>query len=215
MTFPNFGEEKILWNKNIKYVIGVDEVGRGCFAGPVTAGAVVFSVNSNFKNSVLSKINDSKLIEPKLRAILSEEIKKEALHYCISTISVETINKIGIGKATQMAIRKCIKGILEQIEKDSNAYVLADGFHIKYIRSVGLKNQKGIIKGDRKSISIAAASIIAKVHRDKIMRKLNKVYPQYGFYKNKGYGTKFHQIAISKFGLSDLHRTSFNLQKFI
>lgn len=93
--------------------------------------------------------------------------------------------------------------------------MLIDGFNIKYLKGIGLKNQKGIIKGDRKSISIAAASIIAKVHRDKLMRKLNRKYPQYGFHRNKGYGTKFHQTAIKNHGLSEIHRTSFNLSKFL
>lgn len=215
MKLPTFDEEKLLWGKGIEYIIGVDEVGKGCFAGPVTAGAVIFKIGSDFKGNILSKVNDSKLVESKLRRFLAKEIKREALHYCISTVSVETINRVGIGKATQMAIKKCIKRMLRQISKESGVFVLADGYHIKYIRGIGLKNQKGIVKGDRKSVSIAAASIIAKVHRDKLMRKYNRVYPQYGFFKNKGYGTKFHQLAISKYGLSDLHRTSFNLHKFL
>lgn len=216
MTLPNFSEESVLWEKGIEYVIGIDEVGRGCFAGPVTAGAVVFKIGSNFNNTLLSGINDSKLLNPQARAILSKEIGREALFYSISTIGVSTINKAGIGRATQMAMRKCVRSILNRIaNNESRSFVLADGFHIKHIRGIGLARQKGIIKGDRKSISIAAASIIAKVHRDKLMRKLNKKYPEYGFYRNKGYGTKFHQEALARYGLSEIHRTSFNLQKFL
>ncbi|MEK7558935.1 MAG: ribonuclease HII [Patescibacteria group bacterium] len=219
MKLPNFDEERRLWRDQIEYVVGVDEVGKGCFAGPVTAGAVIFKKNSLFRTGLLSKINDSKLLTPKIRKVLAKEIKREVMFYSISTVGVSTINRFGIGKATQIAIRKCIKAILKQASEQTNnkptAFVLADGYHIKYIRGIGLSNQKGIVKGDRKSISIAAASIIAKVHRDKLMRKLNKKYPKYGFYRNKGYGTKFHQIAIRNHGLSEIHRTSFNLQKFL
>lgn len=216
MKMPTFKEELKLWKDKFEYVIGVDEVGRGCFAGPVTAGAVIFKKNTVFRNDILKKINDSKLLSPKMRSILSREIKKEVLFYSISIVGVSVINKIGIGKATEMAIRKSVTSILKQIaNNESRSFVLADGSHIKYLKGVGLKNQRGIIKGDRKSISIAAASIIAKVHRDKLMRKLNKKYPEYGFYRNKGYGTKFHQIAIGNYGLSEIHRTSFNLDKFL
>jgi ribonuclease HII len=211
MKLPNFSLEKELWEKGFDLVVGVDEVGRGSFAGPVVAGAVVFKKNSYFTDGLLSKINDSKLLDPKIRRLISYEIKKEALFYTITSAGVYTINKVGVGKATQIAIRKCIKSFMKRFT--SRPFVLADGFHIKYIKGVGLSHQKGIIKGDRKSISIAAASIIAKVHRDSIMRKMNKRFPGYGFYTNKGYGTKFHQIAMRKYGLSEIHRTSFNFDR--
>ena len=219
MKMPTFEEELRLWRNEVEYVIGVDEVGRGCFAGPVTAGAVIFKKNTVFKDGILSKINDSKLVNPETRVILAKGIKKEALFCSISTVGASTINKVGIGKANQMAMRKVIKSIMYKVFSSKYGadkfFVLIDGFNIKYLKGVGLKNQKGIIKGDRKSISIAAASIIAKVHRDKLMRKLNKKYPEYGFYRNKGYGTKFHQTAIKNHGLSEIHRTSFNLNKFL
>ena len=219
MKKPNFKEEKKIWEKGCEFVIGVDEVGRGSFAGPVVAGAVVFKKGSNFKDGCLSEINDSKLLNPRKREALSKEIKREASLYAVSIIGVSKINKVGIGKATKIAIRKVIKTILWRIMESGNGkpsiFVLADGFHIKYIRGIGLINQKAIIKGDRKSISIAAASIIAKVYRDRLMRKLNRKYPGYGFARNKGYGTKFHRDALAKQGLSRVHRTSFNLGKFL
>ncbi|MEK7186567.1 MAG: ribonuclease HII [Patescibacteria group bacterium] len=219
MQLPTFKEESLLWERGVEFVIGVDEVGRGSFAGPVTAGAVIFRKRSIFEGGLLTKINDSKLLEPKIRESLSVEIKKEALCYATSTVGVSTINNVGIGKATQIAMRMAVESIMYKIlsskYRSDKFFVLIDGFNIKHIRKIGLKNQKGIIKGDRKSISIAAASIIAKVHRDGLMRKLNRKYPQYGFFQNKGYGTKFHQTAIKNHGLSDLHRTSFNLQKFL
>lgn len=219
MKLPTFKEELSLWKNNVEYVIGVDEVGRGCFAGPVTAGAIIFRKNAVFRNDVMTKINDSKLLNPKLRIILADEIKKEALFYSVSSVDVSVINKVGIGKATQRAMRMAIRSILYKVLGSKYGtdkfFVLIDGVNIKHLRGIGLKNQKRIIKGDRKSISIAAASIIAKVYRDRLMRKLNKKYPEYGFYRNKGYGTKFHQIAIINHGLSEIHRTSFNLSKFL
>lgn len=222
MKKPNFKEEKKIWKKGCEFVIGVDEVGKGSFAGPVVAGAVIFKKGSNFKNGVLLGINDSKLLNLRKREMLSKEIKRETSLYAVATVGLSVINKLGIKKATEKAFRKAIFNIISKTSKKSEYsilntryYLLADGFHIKYIRGIGLINQKAIIKGDRKSISIAAASIIAKVYRDKLMRKLNRKYPGYGFAKNKGYGTKFHQEALKKYGLTEIHRTSFNLGKFL
>ncbi len=229
VILPNFSEESKLWEKGYKYVIGVDEVGRGAFAGPVCTAAVVFEYETDKINAL--GINDSKLLKPLQRSKLSKLIKDGCVAYSIATVEVPIINKIGIGKATEIAFRKAISSIMYQVggikypNDDSkntryilpNAlyFLLVDGFHIKHIRKIGLKNQKAIIKGDRKSISIAAASIIAKVHRDSLMKRLSKKYPQYGFGKHKGYGTKAHQTAIKKHGLSRAHRTSFNLSKFL
>jgi len=222
MKKPSFREEKKIWKKGYEFVIGVDEVGRGSFAGPVVAGGVIFRKGSNFKEGILLETNDSKLLNPKKREILSKEIRNIAVIYTISVVGVSVINKLGIKKATEKAFRKAISNIISKTSRNSEYsilntkyYLLVDGFHIKYIRGIGLINQKAIIKGDRKSISIAAASIIAKVHRDKLMRKLNRKYPGYGFGKNKGYGTKFHRDALAKQGLSAAHRTSFNLRKFL
>lgn len=209
-TRPTFAEEKELWEKGYDIVIGLDEVGRGAFAGPVVVGAVVFSKNAKPDDG----INDSKLLKPRIRQKLTNSICKEALFWTTTELSVTVINKAGIGKATHMAFRKAAKQICEQFPKEKK-YVLVDGFHIRYIRGIGLRNQKGIIKGDQKSISIAAASIIAKVKRDSIMKKLHRKYPVYGFARHKGYGTKFHQKAIAKYGLAKIHRTSFNLEKFL
>lgn len=229
---PSFDEEKKLWKRGFDFVIGVDEVGRGAFAGPVTVGTVVFArPKIRPKVSVFAEINDSKLLNPGLRKWLSLEIKKLALHWSITSVGVSKINKVGIGKATKIAFRKAVKKLLNcyiaKIAKNNNrstvqhlynisnrAFLLVDGLHIRYLRGIGLKNQKAIIKGDRKSISIAAASVIAKVYRDDLMRKLHRKFPAYSFAKNKGYGTKEHQNAIKKYGLSKVHRISFALKKF-
>ncbi len=200
---PTFDEEELLWDKGYKYIAGVDEVGRGSFAGPVVAAAIILPIDFN----ATRQINDSKLLSPKTREQLTTIIKKYAVSYSISEISVEIINQIGIGKASQKAFLNAI-GLLS-MKPD---YILIDAF---YIDSLDKKNQKPIIHGDAKSISIAAASIIAKVYRDALMEKLHKKFPQYNFYQNKGYGTKEHRDAIKKNGLSAFHRTSFNLTKFI
>lgn len=200
---PTFKEENALWKRGYKFVAGIDEVGRGAFAGPVVVGAVVFPRNF----SPTDGINDSKLLKPRRREFLSRIIKKDAYCFSLAEISVWAINKYGIGKATQMAFRKAIR--LLRVKPD---YLLIDAF---YVRNMNRKNQKPIKKGDQKSVSIAAASIVAKVHRDRLMKKLSVKYPQYKFAKNKGYGTKEHQKALKKFGLSRLHRTSFNLSRFL
>lgn len=199
MTHPTFEEEEKLWKKGFLCVAGLDEVGRGAFAGPVVVSAVIFLRNSWFE----SEINDSKLLKPRTREKLVKFIKKKALCFSIAEIPVREINKHGIGKATQMGFRKAIK--LLPVKPD---FLLIDAFYIKHLNR---KNQKPIKKGDQKSISIASASIIAKVYRDKLMRQVHHKYPRYRFAKNKGYGTKQHQERIKEYGLSRIHRKSFNL----
>lgn len=210
MTHPTFREEKKFWKKGYTVVIGTDEVGRGAFAGPVVAAAVALD-NGALENL---GINDSKLLTPKLREKLAKEIKKQSV-WVITEVGVSVINKVGIGKATTMAFRKAITSITDRVSSIKGCYVLVDGFHVKYIKGIGSKKQKAIIKGDQKSITIAAASIIAKVYRDRLMKHLHKLYPMYGFAKHKGYGTREHQAAIKKHGLSKIHRKSFNLSPFL
>lgn len=202
MTHPTFDEEQLLWDQNYQHVAGVDEVGRGCFAGPVVTAAVILSKDF----SAAGEVNDSKLLTAKKREKLSAIIKKEAVAFSIAEVSVEIINAIGIGKATQEAFRQAIKTLTIKPH-----FILMDAF---YIERLPRKTQKPIIHGDAKSISIAAASIIAKVYRDELMRKLHEKFAVYDFFTNKGYGTKKHQAAIQKHGLCDLHRKSFNLTKF-
>lgn len=212
-TKPTLYEEKRLWNKKFKYVIGVDEVGRGSFAGPVVAAAVVFKKDIEKNKVITQQVNDSKLLSLEKRTRLDKKIRLASLLFSIASVEVKIINKYGIGKATAKAMRKAISNLISG-KSSRDFFVIIDGFHIKYIRSLGLKYQKAIIKGDRKSISIAAASIIAKVYRDKLMIKLDKQYPKYSFAKNKGYGTKQHQNAIKQFGLCEIHRRSFDLKKY-
>lgn len=203
MIKPTFAEENLLWEKGLKYIAGIDEVGRGCFAGPVVAAAVILP--SDFKAT--DEINDSKLLSPEKREKLAPIIKKYALCYSIAEISIEIINEVGIGKATQKAFYQAVNTLTVKPQ-----YVFIDAF---YIDNLDRKNQKPIVHGDRKSISIAAASIIAKVYRDALMQKLHEKYPEYDFYQNKGYGTKKHREAIKKFGLCDVHRKSFDLTNYL
>lgn len=203
MVIPTLNIEKKLWNKGYSMVCGIDEVGRGCFAGPVCVGAVIFPKNC----LLIEGVADSKLLKPKQRERLELRIKAHAVSWSVSEISVSVINKVGIGKATQMAFRKAVRSLDKRTD-----FVLIDAFYIKHFNR---KNQKAIKDGDKICASISAASIIAKVHRDRLMKKLSKKYPKYGFAKHKGYGTKKHQQAIKKYGLSKIHRTSFNLEKFL
>jgi ribonuclease HII len=203
MIKPTFSEENLLWQNGYKNIAGVDEVGRGCFAGPVVAAAVILPSDFN----ATDEINDSKLLSPLKRTKLAKIIRDYATSFAIAEISVEVINEFGIVKATQKAFYQAIKSL--SVSPD---YILIDAF---YIDNLDRKNQKPIIHGDGLSISIAAASIIAKAYRDELMQQLHEKYPSYNFYQNKGYGTKKHRDAIKTFGLCDLHRKSFNLTKFI
>lgn len=207
---PTFKFERELWRKNIEYVIGIDEVGRGAFAGPIVAAAVVFPVNFKLgkKMKFTRRIDDSKKLKADIRRKLAKKIKSSALCYAVSEVGTDTINKIGIGRANHMVIKKAASKIVSTLS--SNYFIIVDGFKIPK-----LKNHQAIISGDCKSVSIAAASIIAKVHRDALMRNYSRKYHYYKFASNKGYGTKSHQNALKKFGLTEIHRTSFELTKFL
>lgn len=203
MVTPTLRIEQKLWQSGYFYVCGLDEVGRGCFAGPVVVGAVIFP--KDFQ--IIEGLADSKLLRPRQRENLAISIKDQALCWAVAEVGVTVINKVGIGKATQMAFRKAIKNL--SIRPD---FVVIDTFYVKHLNR---KRQKPVKDGDKICASISAASIIAKVYRDRLMKKLHRKYPQYGFARHKGYGTKKHQEAIKKFGLSRIHRKSFNLNKFL
>lgn len=203
MVYASLDIEKSLWCKGLKLICGVDEVGRGCFAGPVVVGAVIFSPDSEIPEGIA----DSKLLKPKDREKLDPLIKQNCLGWSIAEISVEIINKVGIGRATQQAFLESVKSL-----KVPPEFVLIDAF---LINDFDPAKQQAVQNGDKISVSIAAASIIAKVYRDKLMSDLHQQYPEYNFAKHKGYGTKEHQQAIKIHGLSNLHRTSFDLSKFL
>lgn len=203
--------ERSYWQKGIDYVIGIDEVGRGAFAGPLVAAGVVFPKIKRItkKLNFLREIDDSKKLNAKKRRRLSKKILKHALFYQIEKIDIATINNIGIGKSNHLIIKNVADNLSLKI-KNSRLHIICDGLPVH-----GLENHTSIIDGDCKSITIAAASIIAKVHRDSLMRDLSRKYRNYKFARNKGYGTKGHQKALFKYGLSEVHRTSFELSKFL
>lgn len=206
MILPDFSFENKLHKKGFKLIAGMDEVGRGSFAGPVVAAAVVFD-NQIYKSANLQiKINDSKQLTQKQRELADVWIRTNAVAFGIGQASVTQINKLGIKKATEIAFRKAILDCKIKID-----FLLMDAFYVPYLKGLRRKNQLAIVKGDTKSVSIAAASIIAKVYRDKLMTKLSKQskYKKYKWDKNKGYGTPDHRDAIQKYGVTSKHRKQF------
>ena len=195
-TFPNDVLEKDLLSKGFDYVIGIDEVGRGCWAGPVYVGAFLFSRST----IVLEGINDSKKVTPLKRSILHDQISINPASFYIQIGSIEEINQSGIGNTITMAIEK----ILDKF-KHLNAYYLIDG---QFKKEFG-ENSRKIIKGDTKHYSISAASVVAKVERDRYMENISNIYDKWLFNLNKGYGTAKHIDAIKNFGISEIHRTGY------
>ena len=184
-------------------ICGVDEAGRGPFAGPVAAGAVILDYDNDEKEILY--LNDSKKLSEKKREALYDEICSKAVSWSVGIVDNKTIDEINILQATYKAMRIAIEGL--SVRPD---FILADAVVIPGIDIP----QEGIIKGDAKSVSIAAASIIAKVTRDRIMLEYDKIYPEYGFASHKGYGTKAHIEAIKKYGPLDIHRKTF-IHKYI
>jgi len=207
MRYPNFNEEKKLWKKGFKAVVGLDEAGRGPLAGPVLAAAVVITPGSKNKVSKL-KIQDSKKLTAKKR----EEFYKilvghPQIKWGIGRVSEKVIDKINILEATKLAMEKALRQVRTKLNKNIDHLILDGNFKIK-----SKIPQKSIIKADVKVFSCATASIIAKVSRDRIMLKYDKKYPKYDFKKHKGYPTKLHRKVLKKVGLCPIHRKSFSLK---
>jgi ribonuclease HII len=187
-------EEQRLSNLGHKRVAGVDEAGRGPLAGPVVAGAVILK-----SFDFVCEINDSKKLSKKKRELAYKEIIEKSI-VGVGIIGEKTIDRVNIYQATLRAMEMAVANL--EIPPD---YVIVDG-RMKLVTKCPVKC---IIKGDAKSMSIAAASIIAKVTRDRLMQKYDEEYPQYGFARHKGYGTRFHKEALKKFGPSPIHRYSY------
>ena len=191
-----YAYERKYYKLGFKVIAGVDEVGRGCWAGPVVAACVILPRNYENKS-----IKDSKVLSKTKRELLDKVIRENALAYSIAYVDAPRIDKINIKQASQEAMFKAIQKISK---KPDCVLIDAEPLKIKGLETVS------IIKGDAKSISIAAASIIAKVYRDKILDDLDKSYPQYGFKTNKGYGTIVHINALRKYGpIPSVHRFSY------
>ena len=193
--------ENELKDKGYKIIAGTDEVGRGPMAGPVVVASVVLD-----DNNFIEGLNDSKKLTPKKRKELSEIIKAKALDYSITFIPVEEVDRINVLEASRKGMLECIRKLKVKVD-----YVLSDAVKLDFEFPC-----LNIIKGDSKSASIAAASIVAKVARDEYMDELDKDFPMYGFKKHKGYVTKYHLNAIDKYGVCIHHRKSFApVQKII
>ncbi|MGE4282891.1 MAG: ribonuclease HII [Clostridia bacterium] len=192
--------EEQLYRQGLQYIAGVDEAGRGPLAGSVFAAAVILK-----PGTIIKGINDSKKLSEAKREEIFKEIIEKAEYYNVASVTGEEIDEINIRNAAFKAMGKAVQGldILPQ-------FVLIDGDDVK---EMNIQHQC-IVKGDSLSISIAAASILAKVSRDRYIREYDKIYPQYGFASHKGYGTKEHIDSIKKFGLCPIHRRSFT-SKFI
>ena len=193
---PDFEIEKQAKNNGYKYVCGVDEAGRGPLAGPVCAAAVIFSEDVEIEG-----LNDSKKLSEKKREALYDVIKEKALAYCIAFGTVEEIESINILEATFVAMNRAIEGL--SVSAD---YALIDGNRVPKNIKIPCET---VVKGDAKSCSIAAASILAKVTRDRLLLEYDEKYPEYNFKKHKGYGTKEHTDLILKYGPCEIHRLSF------
>ena len=198
--------EEDLYLQGITSIAGIDEAGRGPLAGPVVVACVVMS-----RDSMIEGVNDSKKVSEKKREKLYDQIIEESIAYGVGIISQTEIDRINILNATKEGLTTAIKEMEKNLQErkrgfDKPEIILVDALtkidtdHIPY---------RSIIKGDAKSYSIAAASIIAKVTRDGIMRQWDEVYPMYGFAQHKGYGTAAHISAIKEYGLCPLHRRSF------
>ena len=189
-------DEEKLYSDKVKLIAGIDEAGRGPLAGPVVVGAVIMP-----KDSMIEGVNDSKKVSEKKREKLYEQITKEAISWSVGVANQNEIDEINILNATKLALKRAI----ENLETKPDL-ILVDA-----LTNIDTQNipYKSIIKGDAKCYSIAAASIIAKVTIDRIMREWDKIYPEYGFEQHKGYGTAKHITAIKEYGLSPIHRKSF------
>ncbi len=187
--------EEGLYSKGIKLVCGVDEAGRGPLCGPVVAAAVILKPDSKIEG-----VNDSKKLSEKKREQVYENIMENALAVGVGMSDVDVIESVNILNATKLAMKEAISKLKVQPE-----YVLIDGNQMIDITIPG----ETVVHGDAISESIAAASIVAKVTRDRMLIEWDKQYPEYGFAKHKGYGTKAHTDAIAKYGLTPLHRPSF------
>lgn len=205
MIIDKLKYEKEYLKSGYKYICGIDEVGRGCLFGTVTAAAVIMPLSLSFnninnnENDIIEGIEDSKKLSPKIREELSKKIIEKSIDYSIYSVSEKIIDEINILNATKLAMIKAVENL--KIKPD---ILFIDALEL----DIDIK-QISIIKGDSKSYSIGCASILAKVSRDEMMNNLPEEYQKYKISKNKGYGTKEHIEAIEKYGPSDRHRFTF------
>ena len=198
MPGPTFAEEQSQWARGLRRIAGIDEAGRGPLAGPVVAAAVILPVG--FRQNWLSQVADSKLLTASRREFLYGQMTAASLPIGVGVIDSQTIDVVGIAKATRLAMKMAVKQIQPAPE-----FLLIDYFKLPEVRLP----QKGVPDGDSLCISIACASIIAKVTRDRLMVDYDRTYPGYGFADHKGYGTAAHLECLRRLGACPIHRCSF------
>lgn len=200
MKYPDTKLEEKLWQKGFRYVLGVDEAGRGPLAGPVVVGAVLIE---NPKQ-VVENVRDSKKMTKKQRKKAFVEIQEKSTAFGIGIVDAKEIDRVGIKEAVKEAMILAVSEVEKKIKKKVD-YIISDGA----VYLLDDHKMMSISRGDLNHYSIAAASVLAKVTRDMIMEEYSKKYPNYGFEKHMGYGTKMHLDAISKHGICDIHRKSY------
>jgi ribonuclease HII len=196
---PTLTFEKRFWKAGYTCIAGIDEAGRGAWAGPVCAAALILPVDPSLTRT-LHKVRDSKLMTPLARQRWAPRIQAAALAWGVGFASAQEIDMLGILPSTKLAALRA----LENLQPD---YLLTDALLFPNLELP----QTALVKGDRLSLSVACASVLAKTTRDALMRELDGLYPSYGFARHKGYGTRLHQEAIRRMGLSPIHRMSFSI----
>ncbi len=199
-VYPSLTEERKLWRAGFVRVAGLDEAGRGALAGPVVAGAVILPANSK-QEGLWAEVQDSKLLSPARREALAARIQAQAAAWSLGEASAAEIDASGIAPATRLAMRRAVQALSSPPD-----HLLIDWVQLK---SLNLP-QQSFTKGDLRIVSIAAGSILAKVHRDRLLCQLHENYPAYGFHSHKGYAAPSHLAAIEKFGPCPAHRRSFS-----
>lgn len=206
MILPNFDFEKSLLPPNCRFLLGVDEVGRGPWAGPVTVGAFLLDLHNFTPETFIKlKVRDSKKLNPKDRQQINDYFLQHSYSFTTFSASSQEIDQQGIAHCLQALISQALVHYQSLFD-----FALIDGNY-----SLNHPLSASVISGDSKCFSIAAASIVAKVHRDQVMDQYDLLYPQYGFKNHKGYGTSFHQQALTKYGVCPIHRISFKPVKKI
>lgn len=201
---PTFNNEQLFWQQGFKLIAGVDEVGIGALAGPVCAAAVILQrdeTSALLDKGGLGGVKDSKKLTEKQREKAAKWIKKKAVAWAVGEASVEEITELNILRASHLAMQRAVETL--EIQPDM---LLVDGREVQLSKNIPAVN---LVKGDSLSLSIAAASVVAKVYRDGLMVKLDNMYPNYGFASHKGYGSLKHKVALREYGPAPCHRPTY------
>jgi ribonuclease HII len=202
-AFPDLSFEQALWSQGVQMIAGIDEAGRGALAGPVAAGVVILPARDGLM-AQLRGVRDSKQMTPEQRAKWADELRLIALAWGVGLASAREIDEFGIVPATRLAAQRALQQITIQPQ-----HLLLDFLQLPEVHLP----QTPLVKGDERSLSIAAASILAKTIRDELLCDYNRQYPGYGFAVHKGYGTAAHRLAMQRLGLTPIHRRSFQWKK--